>query len=395
MAKPRAKLATLGVHAGSSLPASTTPPLIPPLLNSTSFRFSNRRAVQEYNRARGPSQSLYGRYENPTVEACEQKLSLLEGAEGCLLFGSGMAAISTTALALLTSRDAARPLLCSTAIYGGTYRLFRDHLLPLGLPIVFLDPVALVEGEWPVRPALVYAESPTNPTTRVLDVEKLARRAREVGALSVVDATFATPVLQRPLAFGVDLVLHSATKYLGGHGDLLAGALLGRRELLDRVEPLRKLFGGVLAPALAATLARSLMTLELRVLRQSATALDLAQRLSLDSRVQAVHYPGLPEHPDHTLALRQLRAFGAVVTFELPGGEADAERFYDGVRLFARAVSLGSVESLVSLPIDSSHVGFSEAELARAGVSRGMVRLSVGVEDVEDLWDDLDKALPG
>jgi cystathionine beta-lyase/cystathionine gamma-synthase len=312
-----------------------------------------------------------------------------------------MAAISTTALALLSQPVGgdARPLLCSTAIYGGAYRLFRDVFGPLGLPVVFVAPEVLASGDWPVHPRAVYFESPTNPTNRVLDLEKVARRAREVGALSLVDATFATPVLVQPIALGVDLVLHSATKYLGGHSDLLGGAVLGSSALLLRIEPLRKLLGGVLAPELAARLSRSLKTLELRVLRQSATALDLAQRLARDPRVKAVHYAGLPSHPDHALAVRQMKAFGGVVTLELPGEEPAAEklaeRLFDGLRIFARAVSLGGVESLASLPIDSSHHGFDDGELTRAGVTRGMVRLSVGVEDVEDLWEDLDQALPG
>jgi cystathionine gamma-synthase len=396
MSKPRAKLSTLGAHAGSAQPPSPTPPVDVPITASTTFHFPNRKAVVEYNAAHPPTSYMYSRDENPTVRAVEQKLAILEGAESCLTFGSGMAAISTTALTLLSStKGMARPLLCSTAIYGGAYRLFRDVLGPLNLPVVFVSPETLVSGDWPVKPRAVYAESPTNPTTRVLDLEKLAGRAREAGALSVIDATFATPALVRPIELGVDLVIHSATKYLGGHSDLLAGAVLGRRELLAPIERLRALLGGVLSPELAATLSRSLKTLELRVLHQSATALELARRLSADRRVKAVLYPGLPSHPDHALAVRQLRAFGGVLTLDLSGGEAAAARVYDSLRVFARAASLGGVESLASLPIDSSHQGFSDAELEQAGVTRGMIRLSIGVEDVDDLWEDLDQALPG
>jgi len=396
--KPNA--ATLAVHAGGALPPMRSQPLDPPIYRNTTYRVESRQAVLDYNAGHPADLFFYGRYENPTVRALEQKLALLENAEAGLCFGSGMAAVSTTVFALLAGAsgagvDLARPLLCSSAIYGGAYRLFRDQLRALGLPVVFLPPEQIVEGAWPVHPCAVYVESPINPTLRLLDLRKVAARAHEVSALAVVDGTFAPPPLQHPLALGIDLVIHSGTKYLGGHSDLLAGAVLGSRELLARVEQWRKLLGGVLDPGAASELARSLKTLPVRLERQCQTAFELARRLERDRRVKAVLYPGLESHPDHALARRDLRAFGGMVTVELPGGLPAAARLYDGVRLFARAASLGSVESLISLPVDSSHVGYDDAELARAGVSPGMARLSVGLEDVEDLWEDLDQALPG
>jgi cystathionine beta-lyase/cystathionine gamma-synthase len=375
-------------------------PLDPPTYRNTTYRVESRQSVVDYNEKHPSDLYFYSRYENPTVRALEQKLALLEGAETGLCFASGMAAISTTVLALLAGGsaegvDPARPLLCSTAIYGGAYRLFRDQLGSLKMPIVFLPPEQIVEGAWPVHPRAVYVETPINPTLRLVDLRRVASRAREVGALAVVDGTFAPPPLQRPIEQGMDLVIHSATKFLGGHSDVLAGAVLGARGPMSRVESWRKLLGGVLDPGTANELSRSLKTLPVRLERQCQTALELAKRLERDRRVQRVLYPGLESHPDHALAKREMRAFGGVVTLELRGGLAQAGRMFDALRVFARAVSLGGVESLVALPVDSSHIGYDAAELARAGVTPGMVRLSIGLEDVEDLWEDLDQALPG
>jgi cystathionine beta-lyase/cystathionine gamma-synthase len=395
--KPNAS--TMAVHAGGALPTMRSQPLDPPIVRNTTYRVESRRTIVEYNQSHPSDIFFYSRYENPTVRAVEQKLALLEGAEAGLCFGSGMAAIASTSFALLADPkggvDPGRPLLCATAIYGGAYRLFRDHLKLLGLPVVFLPPEQIVEGVWPVHPRAVYVESPINPTLRLLDLRKVAGRAHEVGAFAVVDGTFAPPPMQRALEHGLDLVIHSGTKYLGGHSDLLAGALLGSRELIARVDAWRKLLGGVLDPLAAAELARSLKTLPVRLERQCQSSLELARRLEGDRRVSRVLYPGLKSHPDHELAMRDLRhGFGGVVTIEVPGGMAQASRVFDGLRVFARAASLGGVESLVSLPADSSHFGFDDAELERAGVSRGMLRLSIGLEDVEDLWADLDQALP-
>ncbi len=399
MSHKKANAATLAVHAGGALPPMRTHPLDPPTYRNTTFRVDSRQVVVEYNQKHPDDLYFYGRYENPTVRALEQKLALLEGSETCLCFGSGMAAISTVALALLAGApgegiDPARPLLCSTAIYGGAYRLFRDHLLALGLPVVFLPPEQIVEGAWSVRPRAVYVETPINPTLRLLDLRRVAARAHEVSALAVVDGTFAPPPMQHPLALGMDLVVHSGTKYLGGHSDLLAGAVLGSRTVLARIEPWRKLLGGVLDPGAASELARSVKTLPVRLERQCQTAFELARRLERDRRVKSVRYPGLESHPDHALAREQLHGFGGMVTVELPGGLPAAGKLFDGVRLFARAASLGGVESLISLPVDSSHAGYDAKELALAGVTPGMARLSVGLEDVEDLWEDLDQALP-
>lgn len=391
-AKRAPALSTLGVHAGGELPPPATPPLDVPVYRASTFRFASSAQVRRYNSGGGKNLYLYGRYENPTVRALEQRLAALEGAEACLAFASGMAAVSTVALAHLSQGEL---LLASSVVYGGSYRFFRDQLARLGPRVQFRTPEELAHGDWPDGVKLLYVETPTNPGLRVLDLRALAARARGAGATMVVDGTFATPVLQRPLALGADIVIHSATKSLAGHGDLLGGAALGSRAALAPVGRMRRALGGVLGADDAFQLSRGLKTLELRVLRQSATAFQLARRLARDRRVARVLYPGLPSHPDHAVARRQLRAFGSLVTIELRGGLSAARRFFDRLELVARAVSLGGAESLAALPIESSHVGCTPLELRRAGVTPGMVRLSIGLEDPEDLWADLERALGG
>lgn len=386
------EFATLAVHAGSDLPPPRTPPLGLPIHRTSSYRFASSAEVRRYGRGERGGLYLYSRYENPTVRAVERRLAALEGAEEGLLFSTGMAAITT---ALLAHLSAGETLLASSELYGGTHRLLRDELPRLGIGVELRSSADLLRGLWPKRVKVVYTESPTNPSLRLIDLARLSSRARDAGAILIVDGTFATPVLQRPLALGADLVIHSATKALGGHSDLLAGAVLGGRARLLPVERLRRAFGGTLAPDEAYLLGRSLETLPLRVARQSATAAELARRLERDRRVFRVLYPGLRSHPDHRLALRQMPGFGGMVTLELAGGLRAARRLFDRLELIARATSLGGTESLASLPVESSHAGFGAAALAGAGVTRGMVRLSIGLEGVEDLWHDLDRALGG
>ncbi|HUB08567.1 MAG TPA: PLP-dependent aspartate aminotransferase family protein, partial [Myxococcales bacterium] len=250
----RVKLSTLAVHAGPELPPRT-PPLDVPVYRASTFRFESDRQLRRYNEGDSRGLYLYGRYENPTVRALEHRLAALEGAEACAAFASGMAALSTAVLAHVSQGDV---LLSSAAIYGGTHRFFRDHLSRFGVDVRFVDADALLRGSWPERVQVVYAETPTNPGLRVLDLTRLSRRARAAGALLVVDGTFATPILQRPLSLGVDLVVHSATKALGGHSDLTAGAVLGARAAVAPVEKLRRALGGVLSPDDAFLLSRSL-----------------------------------------------------------------------------------------------------------------------------------------
>lgn len=386
MSHARPGLATLAVHAGA--PQGANSPLTTPIVQTTTFRFANAAQVEEYARGEG-NLFMYSRDENPTVRAAEDALAQMEGAGSAILFGSGMGAMTTALLGLLSAGD---EVVAASALYGGTYKLLRDVLTRFGVRLRVSTPDQL-STELAARPASACVfESPTNPTLRIVDVAAVAQACRRAGAVSVIDSTFGPPSLQSPLQMGVDVVMHSATKYLNGHSDHLLGVLVGSRE---RIEPLRSLshrLGASVDPHAAYDLLRSLKTFPLRIARHCDNALHIARWLSDHPAIKRVWYPGLPSHPDHELARRQMSAFGGMVTFTL-GEKGRAFRFWDRLKLVARAASLGGVESLASLPILFSHTGYSAEELARAGVDEGMVRLSVGLEDADDLVADLKQAL--
>jgi methionine-gamma-lyase len=357
-------------------------------VQSTTYRFESVAQVQAYQRGEG-GLYMYSRDENPTVRAAEEAVARLEGAEAAILFASGMGAMTTALLGLVSAGD---EVIAASALYGGTYKLLRDVLSRFSVRLRPVAPEDLAK-EIAERPArLCVFESPTNPTLRIVDVAQVADACRKAHAVSVIDSTFGPPVLQRPLELGADVVMHSATKYLNGHSDHLLGVLLGSRE---RIEPLRVLarrLGSAVDPQAAYDLLRSLKTLPVRMERHCANALRIATWLEAQPAVRRVYYPGLASHPDHALARKQMSAFGGMVTFSL-GEKERAFRFWDRQRLIARAASLGGTESISSLPILFSHTGYSRDELARAGVDEGMVRLSVGLEDPEDLLADLAQAL--
>ena len=386
MTSSRPGLSTLAVHAGA--PQGSNAPLTTPIVQTTTFRFASAAQVQEYARGEG-ALYMYSRDENPTVRAAEEAVAQLEGADSAILFGSGMGAMTTALLGLLSGGD---EVVTASALYGGTYKLLRDVLSRFGVRMRVVSPERLAD-EVAARPAAACVfESPTNPTLRIVDVAKVADACQRSGVVSVIDSTFGPPVLQRPLESGVDVVMHSATKYLNGHSDHLLGVLAGSRE---RIEPLRLLarrLGASVDPQAAYDLLRGLKTFPLRIERHCENALRIARWLSEHPAVRRVWYPGLDSHPDHALARRQMTAFGGMVTFTL-GEKGRAFRFWDRLKLVARAASLGGVESLASLPILFSHTGYSPEELAAAGVDEGMVRLSVGLEDAEDLIADLKQAL--
>lgn len=372
-------------------PSREAEPLTTPVYETTTFVFENAAEVRAYNEGRS-SRFLYSRYANPSVLAVEQKIARLEGADGALLFSSGQAATATTLMALLSAGD---EVVCSAAIYGGTFHLLADVLSRFGVRprFVSLDALASPDTMLGGDTRLVWFESPVNPTLRCVDIAAVARACRARGVLSVVDNTFASPVNQQPLALGVDIVMHSATKYLNGHSDVTAGAVAGSAALMDRVLDVRKKVGAVLDPRAAHALGRGMKTLSVRVERQNANALAVARWLAGDPRVRRVYYPGLEDHPDHALAARQMRGFGGMVCVDVGGGFEGAAAFFDRLRLFKRAASLGGVESLCSLPILTSQWGHTPEELERAGVTDSMARLSVGLEDPGDLIADLDHAL--
>ena len=385
------KPATELIHRPEGSVRESAAPLTTPIYETTTFVFENAAQVKEYNEGRG-SKFLYSRYTNPTVMEVETKIAALEGAESALVLSSGQAATVTALLALTSSGD---EIVCSSAIYGGTLHLIGDLLPKFGISSRFVSIDELREPDKLIssRTRLLWFESPINPTLRCVDVAKVAAACRSRNVVCAIDNTFASPINQQPIALGVDLVMHSATKYLNGHSDVTAGVLAGPAAMIDKMLKVRKQIGTVLDPYAAYALGRGLKTLAVRVERQNANALVVARWLDNDSRVRTVYYPGLPSHPDHAIAARQMRGFGGMVCVDLGGGYERAARFFDRLQVFKRAASLGGVESLCSLPLLTSQWGHSPEELERAGVTEGMARLSVGLEDADDLIADLDQAL--
>jgi cystathionine beta-lyase/cystathionine gamma-synthase len=341
----------------------------------------------------GPAGSFYQRYGHPTLGACEQRLAQLDGVDGALLFSSGMAAISTVFLTLLRQGD---HVIALDQCYGGTITLLNWGAEHCGWQVTMVD--AREPATWPAafRPntRLFHVESPTNPTLRIVDLTAAAALAHERGALLSVDNTFASPIGQQAHALGVDVVEYSATKSIGGHGDLLAGVVTARADLIAKVYKTRKIFGPVPDPALAWQIERSLKTLPLRLEAMNANALELAKRLTQHPSVLQVFHPGLPAHPGHDIATRQMRfGFGQVVAFEVRGGAAAAQAVVESLKLVRHGPSLGGVDSLVSLPSHTSHIMLGPEGRAKAGIPEGLVRLSAGIEDAADLWADLEQAI--
>jgi cystathionine beta-lyase/cystathionine gamma-synthase len=384
------KLGTLAIHAGEEEPL-TVDSVTTPIYQTTTYRFPDAAAAAAYLDAPA-GKWLYSRLENPTVAAAEKKVAALEGADVACVFASGMAAISGVLLGLFRAGDA---LLVADAIYGETWRLCREVLSRFGVEARSVPVGRLAEAvrDAPPNARALLFETPTNPTLRVVDVPAVAAACRARGLVSILDATFATPVNLRPLGHGVDLVVHSATKFLNGHCDHLAGVVAGRRELVAEAAKIRRTLGGNLDPAAAYDLLRGMKTLEVRMLRHNASALALAQALEGHPRVARVLYPFLPSHPDHALATRLLRGGGGVLSLSVKGGYEAVCRVHDALRIVARASSLGGVESLASIPVISSHRSATEAELAAQGIDRGLLRVSVGLEDPEDLLADFRQAL--
>jgi cystathionine beta-lyase/cystathionine gamma-synthase len=366
-------------------------PLTTPIYETTTFVFESAAEVRDYNEGRS-GKYLYSRYANPTVTAVERTVAKIEGAEGALVLSSGQ---SATTNALLTFTAAGDEVVCSSAIYGGTLHLLADLLSKFGIQTRFVTMEELARPESLISPKtkVVWFESPINPTLRCVDIAAVAAACRARGVLSMIDNTFASPVNQQPIDLGVDVVMHSATKYLNGHSDVTAGVLAGSARHIEALLKTRKLFGTVLDPYAAYALGRGLKTLAVRMERHNANAAAVAGWLEQSGRVRTVYYPGLPSHPDHAVAAKQMKGFGGMVCIDVGGGYERAARFFDRLKVFRRAASLGGVESLCSLPVLTSQWGHSEEELAKAGVTHSMARLSVGLEDPDDLIADLEQAL--
>lgn len=389
--KSRRRLAdaTIAIHAGEekfhiSAPVGTS------IARTANFTFASTEEMKRW--AEGKSAAyIYTRYGNPTLAVAEAKIAALEGGEAAVVTASGMAAISSALLSILKTGD---EVIATRALYGGSYRLMRDIFPRMGIVVRHVETdLAGIERLVNPRTKALYIETPTNPTLRLVDLRKAVSFAKEWDLLSLIDNTFASPVLQKPLAMGFDLVVHSATKYLAGHSDVIAGAAVGSRHLIEKVRDMIIYLGGSMDPEAAYLLIRGIKTLELRVRRQCETALQVARFLEKHPKVARVHYPGLPSHPDHSLAKKQMKGFGAMMAFDLKGELAAARRCCDRVRMFLLAASLGGAESLVVLPIYSSHYRMSAAELRAAGVGPGTVRVSIGLEDPDDLIEDLRQAL--
>jgi cystathionine beta-lyase/cystathionine gamma-synthase len=376
---------TRAIHTGQERDEATGA-VVPPLHLSSTFVQHHAGEWREFD---------YSRSGNPTRKAFETTLASLEGGCGALAFASGMAATHCATM-LLESGD---HVVAGADIYGGTYRLLHKISTRAGISTTLVntrDPENIARAMTP-NTKLVWLETPGNPLMSIADLRACAAIAKRHGALSAVDNTFATPALTRPLELGIDIVMHSATKYLGGHSDLLGGALVvADPELYKRLYFTQNATGGVMGPLESFLGSRGMKTLELRVREQSRTALELAKWLAADSRVARVYYPGLPDHPGHEVATRQMEGgFGAMLSFEVAGDAAAAKRVCETTQLFQLAVSLGAVESLIEWPAGMSHASYDKAELAKHGVTDRLIRISVGLEAMEDLREDLDRALGG
>jgi cystathionine gamma-synthase len=381
---------TTAVHAGEPRPKPAHA-LATPIVQTATYTFADTQELKDHFEGR-IDRVEYGRYGNPTQRIAEAKLAALEGAEDCLLFASGMAAITTTLFAMLSRGT---HVVVTDDSYRRTRQFLNQTLHRYGIEVSTVPAGDYDALEDAVRPTtrVLLSESPTNPYNRILDLERFAEIGRRHRVRTVIDATFATPYNQRPLEWGVDVVLHSATKFLGGHNDVLAGAVLGSRALVDGIRKVQGVVGGVVDPFGAYLLVRGLKTFALRIERQNANAQAVAEFLAAHPRVEAVHYAGLSSHPEHEVAKRQMRGFGGVVSFEVAGDLDAASRVVDGCRLPYIAASLGGVESLIEQPAIMSFYELTTQERLDIGIKDNLIRYAVGIEDAVDLIADLGQAL--
>ncbi|NUN69897.1 MAG: PLP-dependent transferase [Bacteroidetes bacterium] len=395
MKKKSPSLATRAIHGTKLHPYKG--PVTLPIYQTSTYRFENSNDAVLY--ANGdPNVYVYSRYHNPSVEEVEAKLATMYHAEATVLFSSGMAAISTAILSVVSAGD---EILSTPALYGGTYRFFRDVLPKFGVTVTYVDPKDLAACSALATPKtkLFFCESPTNPTVELVDLYraiaevKKAEKKHRTRIVTMLDNTFASVLHQDPFAIGFDLAVESATKYIGGHSDLLAGAVIGTKKDLKQVRQVAKYLGGCADPFAAFLISRSLKTFELRVQRQTENAMALAKALEKHPKVLRVLYPGLKSHPQHALAKKQMSGFGAMLLIEVKGGVNGAAKVCDSLCVAVNAMSLGGVETLVSIPVYSSHVNMSDAELAMHGVTPGMIRISAGAEGIDDLIGDFRQAL--
>ena len=386
------KPGTTSVWAGETEPSPYGATQVP-VVHGVTFAYSD---VEEWMKvALGEKEGhIYSRNTNPTVRVFEEKVRALEGAEASTSFATGMAAVSNTLFTLLSP---GQRVVSIKDTYGGTSRMFLEFLPRFGVEVMLCETGNHEEVEKEVAKGcrVLYLESPTNPMLKVLDLERLARAGKSAGATVVVDNTFATPINQRPLDLGLDLVVHSATKFLGGHSDAMGGVVCGSKDLVQKIFHFREITGATLHPMSAYLLIRGMKTLEVRVQRQNDNALALARFLTQHPKIDHVYYPGLETHPGHDIAKRQMKGFGGVLSFSLKGGFDDVKRFLERLKFAHLAASLGCVGTLAGPPRTTSHVETSEAERRTLGIPEGLIRYSTGIENVEDLKADLESALAG
>lgn len=363
-------------------------PLSTPICQTSTFEVTDN---EEQLRATN-TDHFYTRYGNPTNTVAEKTIARLEGMDAALTFASGMGAITTTIMALLKNGD---HVVAQRDIYGGANKFLSQWLPKMGIETTFVDTTQYEQHERAIRAntKLLYLESPTNPTLRVVDFKRVASLAKQHGILSMIDSTFGTPMNQHPAEYGIDLVMHSGTKYLAGHSDLICGVVAGRQELIEKIWATRTTLGNCMDPHASWMLVRGLKTLAVRVAQQNENAGRVADFLSEHAKVRSVNYPFLKCHPQYDIARQQMSGGGGMVSFEVDGTGEDARRVSEDMRLFTLAPSLGSVESLVSLPVMTSHAMIPAEERAKMGVTEQLIRLSVGIENVDDLIADLEHAL--
>ncbi|MDE3249612.1 MAG: cystathionine gamma-synthase family protein [Bacteroidota bacterium] len=390
MQQPEFKKGTSAVWAGetdiNALGTVTTP-----IVNSVAFAYHDPEHWHQVSLGQAPG-FIYSRNTNPTVAALEEKIRVLENAEAATSFATGMAAISNTLFTFLTP---GKKVVSVKDTYGGASKIFLDFLPKYNAQVQLCDTTDHEALEAAIAGGcdLVYLETPTNPTLKIIDIKRIAAAAHKTGAIVVVDNTFATPINQNPLALGADLVIHSATKFLCGHSDAMGGLLAGKKELVQRVFNFREINGASLQADPAYMIARGMKTLELRIERQNASALRIAEYLKTHSKVKDVFYPGLSTHKGHNIAQSQMRGFGGIMSFALDGNYDMVKKFLPKLKLVHLAASLGSVHTLAGPPRTTSHVELTEAQRQMLGIPEALIRYSVGIENVDDLLQDLNDAL--
>jgi cystathionine gamma-synthase len=386
----RKSLATRAIHAGEPR-RKYADSLTTPIIQTSTFTFRDSKHIEDYTR-KGKEHFEYGRYGNPTAQIAERRLADLEGAEDCVVFSSGMSAITTTILTLVQTGD---HIVITDDSYKKTLEFCRSYLKQFGVGctiVAFGDYVAL-EKVIKKNTRFIFSESPTNPYLNIFDLVKIRKVADRHNVMTLIDSTFATPLNQRPIEFGMDLVLQSCTKYLGGHNDILAGAVLGKKELIEKIRSLHKSMGGLIDPHCCYLLLRGLKTFPLRVEKQNESALKVARYLEGHPCIKRVYYPFLPSHRHYKVAKEQMKGGGGVVTFDIKGNLNAAKRLLDSLKLCYIGPSLGGVETLITHPALVSYYDYTRKQRYELGITDTLFRLAVGCEDVDDIIEDLDRAL--